>query len=92
MRIHNTFREKAIDVLEAQLKDNNPPEAKATLERMVDMGFEDHEAKALMVKCLIIELLDALNNNNFFNEKRYIKNLNKLPENPEDINQNKNEI
>jgi hypothetical protein len=58
---------------------------------MIAMGFADHEAKALMVKCLIIELLDAMNNNKFFNEKRYIENLKKLPSIPPDQNHNNNE-
>jgi hypothetical protein len=84
LRIHNTFREKVFEVLETQLRENNPAETKTTLDRLIAMGYEDHEAKNLIVKCLMIEISDALNNNKLFNELRYIKNLLRLPNIPVD--------
>jgi hypothetical protein len=84
VRIHNTFRDKVFEILETQLRDNNPPEATIAFERLLSMGYEDIIAKDLMVKCLMIEISDALNNNKLFNENRYIKNLLRLPHNPEE--------
>jgi hypothetical protein len=84
MRIHNTFWEKVFEILESQLRENNPPETTIAFERLLIMGYEDHEAKNLMVKCLMIEITDALNNNKLFNENRYIKNLFQLPLDPEE--------
>jgi hypothetical protein len=84
MRIHNTFRDKVFEILETQLKYNNPPETTIAYKRLVSLGYEDILAKDLMVKCLMIEISDALNNNKLFNETRYIRNLLKLPNEPED--------
>lgn len=84
MRIHNTFRDKVFEILETQLTENNPPETTVAFKRLISMGYEDFQAKNLMVKCLMIEISDALNNNKLFNESRYIRNLLKLPNEPED--------
>jgi hypothetical protein len=82
-RKHNVLREKVLEILEIQLTENNPPEAKTTFERLKAMDYEENDAKHLIVKCLIIEISDAMKCNKFFNEKRYVKNLKKLPNDPE---------
>lgn len=74
--------------MDSQIAENNPPETRLTLERLIVMGYEEVEARHMIVKCLIVEITDAMNQNKFFNEKRYIKNLLHLPNIPDDTENN----
>jgi hypothetical protein len=79
MKPHNAFKDQVSQLLEEQLKSNNPAEVKETLTRLISLGWEEIEAKTLMVRCLSLEVCYSVNNKAHFNEKRYVQNLLKLP-------------
>ena len=70
-------------MIDNQLRDNKPPETQYTMNRLIAMGYDNIESKKLICKCLMIEMIDAMKNNKVLNEERYIKNLLKLPEEPD---------
>jgi hypothetical protein len=82
MESNEIWREQINETIENQLKSNNPVEIGITLKRLINDGFNDFEAKQLIGKCLAVELFGAINNNESYNENRYTRNLNKLPEEP----------
>ena len=88
MSKHNSLKEKVAEIMDSQIAENNPPETRLTLERLIVMGYEENEARHMIVKCLIVEITDAMYQNKFFNEKRYIKNLLHLPNIPDDTENN----
>jgi len=79
MKPHNAFKDQVSELLEEQLKNNDPPEVNETLKRLISLGWEEIDAKTLMARCLTIEVCYSVNNHAHFNEKRYVQNLSKLP-------------
>lgn len=63
------------DVVENQMRDNDPPETKQTYDRLVQDGQSDEDAKRLIGCVVVSEIFDIL-------KKKQA--LNKLPELPED--------
>jgi hypothetical protein len=76
------FREQLLEIAENQIRDNNPPEAKMTLKRLVQLGYSDFEAKQLIGKCIALEIFKVIKERQLFDQKRYVKNLNNLPDEP----------
>ncbi len=66
------------EVLENQLKANNPKEVSNTLNRLIKLGHEEKIAKEKIAAVLLIEIYDVLKTNTPYNEKRYIQNLKNL--------------
>lgn len=80
-------RNKILDnsILEAvnnQIKINNPPETKATLKRLVDLGYSDLDAKKLIGQCLLLEMHTIMKEQKPFNKDRFVASLNNLPDPP----------
>ena len=76
------MRKVFLEIINNQIRDNNPPETKQTLERLISEGISEKEAMD-MIGCVVIsEIFDVLKNKEDFNEERYITALNKLPEQP----------
>ena len=83
MTNRNILRDQFLEVVENQLKANDPPEAQATLDRLLKEGFKERVAKELMATCVATEMYEVISSNTPFNEKRYIENLHRLPALPE---------
>jgi len=79
----NIVRDQFLEVVENQLRDNQPPETRATLERLTKEGFKERVAKELIATCVATEMYEVISSNMPFDEKRYIENLHRLPELPE---------
>lgn len=73
-----------IDAVENQLAENNPPATRETLDRLMAMGESRENALRYIANALMVELIDAAQNKNPYNEERYLKNLAKLPVLPDD--------
>lgn len=69
-------------IVDNQIKDQNPVEVIHTLNRLRDAGYTEAAAKSLIAQCVAREILDIMNGGEPFDEQRYIKNLNRLPEEP----------
>ncbi len=80
MKSNEIVRKEILKVVDNQLKTNNPPETKLTLERLKDLGYGENEAKRLIAQCVAIEIYRVMKDKIPYDNKRYISNLNKLPE------------
>lgn len=84
METNEKLREHIFGIIQNQIRDNNPPETKATFDRLKKQGFDDLQTKQLIGQCLSVELFDVMKHGKPFNEKRYIRNLKALPKEPFD--------
>jgi len=71
-----------LEVVEKQVRDNDPPETGQTYERLIMEGHTDEEAKRLIGSVVAIEVFGILKNKEVFSLSRFIEALNKLPELP----------
>ena len=76
--------EAVIEAVENQLAENNPPETKETLDRLMSEGQSKENAMRHIATALVIEIFGAIKNKEQYNEERYIKNLKALPEEPKE--------
>lgn len=74
--------EAVVEIVENQIAENNPPRVKETLMRLMLQGIERDETLQYIACALCVELADVVNNNKSFNEERYNKNLDLLPDMP----------
>ncbi len=71
-----------MEVVENQLRDNDPPQTRQTFTRLIEAGHSEKEAKRLIACVVSAEIFDVLKNNEPFNLERFVKALDKLPEMP----------
>jgi hypothetical protein len=74
--------EAVVEAVENQLADNNPPETKQTLERLMNAGESRENAMRYIASALSVELHNIMKNREPYNHERYIKYLNALPTMP----------
>ncbi len=77
-------RAAILEVIENQLRDNNPPETRATLERLLHAGHSRAEAMRLIACALANEMFSVLKSDAPYDNARYIASLERLPELPWD--------
>jgi len=82
MKSNEIVREQIIEIVENQIKSNTPPETQQTYLRLKGLGYSDMDSKKLIAQCVAIEIFDIFKHKKPFDEIRYIKNLNKLPNEP----------
>ena len=71
-----------LEIVENQLRANDPPEVKQTLGRLVSEGISEEDAKIYIAQAVCVEVYDILQHKKPFNPKRYVENLERLPEEP----------
>ena len=76
---NNKLKSKIIEIVDNQIKINDPKCTKETLERLVNIGIPEKESKELIGRILVEEMYDILKSQVPFNEKRYAKKLTMLP-------------
>src|SRR5688572_12177333 len=74
--------EVLMGVVENQLKDDDPPEARLTLERLKKEGLSELEAKRLMRSLVATEITSIIESKQPFNKERYVQALKRLPKLP----------
>jgi len=82
METNEKLNEQIFEIINNQLRDNDPPETKETIERLREQGFDDLQARQLIGQCLAVELFNVMKFGEPYNHKRYIKNLLALPKEP----------
>lgn len=70
------------EVIETQVRNNDPPETRQTLDRLIGAGHSRAEAKRLIACVLATELFDVMKSEKPYNNARYVANLERLPELP----------
>ena len=79
----NPYLQAAImEVVENQLRNNDPPRTRQTFRRLIEAGYSEEEAKRLIGCVVSAEIFDILKKNEPFNLDRFVKALDKLPEMP----------
>ena len=71
-----------LEVVDNQLRDNDPPETKHTFDRLVSDGFSEEDAKRHIGTAVCVEIWDIMTNRTEFNLERYKRNLENLPAEP----------
>ena len=70
------------EIVNNQLKANDPPETKITYDRLIKEGFDDYQAKQMIASCVAVEIYEVLKSGKPYDNDRYIRNLERLPEEP----------
>ena len=76
--------EAIVEAVENQIHDNNPPEVKQALERLIGLGESRENAIRYIASTFSVEIYEAMKYLAPYDEARYIKNLNALPKLPFD--------
>jgi hypothetical protein len=82
MKVNIGLREQIFQIIENQIENNDPPDTALTFNRLKKEGFDDFTVKQLIGQCVAVEIYNVMKYKKPFVEKRYIKNLNKLPKGP----------
>ena len=76
------LRRALLEVVDNQLRDGNPPETRATLERLLAEGFSREQALDLIACVVCSEIFDVLKSGRPYEEGRYLAGLRGLPRMP----------
>jgi molybdopterin-biosynthesis enzyme MoeA-like protein len=72
------MRKLLFEVVENQLRDDNPKEVRITLQRLITEGCSESEAKKMLAEVVTNEIFDVLKEQKPFNLARYVERLKKL--------------
>ena len=78
------LRAALFEVIENQLRSNDPPETRETLDRLMRDGHTREEAMKLIGCALVGEVFGILKTQAPYDHARYVANLKRLPELPWD--------
>jgi uncharacterized protein with ATP-grasp and redox domains len=78
------LKKAILEVVRAQLRENDPPETKQTLERLLREGFTEEEALKLIGYVAAAEVFAVIKEERPYNEKKYLAALQALPKMPWD--------
>jgi hypothetical protein len=73
-----------LEVVDNQIRENDPPETQETLTRLMDEGYSETEARRLIGSVVVVEIYNVLKQGKPYNHERYVNSLNNLPELPFD--------
>lgn len=76
-RLKNTI----LEVVDNQLKMNEPPCTKQTYERLIESGYTEKEAKEMIGAVVLEDIYYILKDKKKFDEKKYKEKLNALSDN-----------
>ena len=85
MEKSNPYLKLAVmEVVENQLKTNDPPETRLTLKRLTEQNISEEDAKLLIAQAVTVEIYNILKNREEFDRERFVKNLRRLPREPKE--------
>jgi len=79
-RLKATF----LEIVDNQLKANDPPETRQTLDRLIAQGILREDAKIYIAQAVCVEVFNVMKHNKPSDQARYIRNLQRLPKEPEE--------
>lgn len=80
MEQHNPRLKKLIlQVVSNQLRMNDPPETKITLDRLISEGYSNQEAKELIAAVVSAHIFEMLSDEHVFDNAKYVADLERLP-------------
>jgi peroxiredoxin family protein len=83
MKTESSIAQEAVfEIIENQLRDNNPPITKETYTRLKSDGFSHDDTMKLIGCAMTTEIYEIMKQSQPFDEERYAQNLKNLPELP----------
>ncbi len=79
-RLKATF----LHIVDNQLKANDPPETRQTLDRLIAQGISREDAKIYIAQAVCVEVFNIMKHNQPSDQARYVRNLQRLPEEPQE--------
>lgn len=76
------LRKAILEVINTQIRDNDPPETKQAFDRLKDEGFSEKETLKLIGYVVASEVFTVLKENRTYDKVKYINALNALPKLP----------
>lgn len=73
------------EIINNQLRNEDPPETKHTVRRLLNEGWSEEDALKLVGQCVMMELFLMTNEEEDFNYERFKKNLYALPNEPREV-------
>ena len=73
-----------LEVVENQIQDNDPPETRQTVDRLLAEGYTADEARRLISTAVTVEIFHIVKDHEPFNRERFLRNLARLPQEPWD--------
>ena len=67
-----------MQILDNQLRDNNPPTVKETLTRLIKLGYSQKQAREKIAAVIVVEVYDIIKDMRPFNAESYSEALNEL--------------
>ena len=80
----NRVRQTILDAVDNQIRKNDPPETKDTLDRLLQSGQSREDVLRLIAGVLAGEMFEAMKSKSHFDSARYAANLARLPNLPRD--------
>lgn len=68
-----------LEVVENQLRENDPPETRQAFERLCSQGFSEKDAKLLIGSVIAAETYEIHKSGKPFDHNRFVRNLQRLP-------------
>ena len=65
------LKKLVLEVVDEQLRDNNPPMVREVYDRLIEEGYSIREAKEKIGAVVIEEIYDVMKENQSYDEKRY---------------------
>ncbi len=81
-KVNPRLKAAMMEVVENQIRDNEPPETRQTLDRLVAEGISEEDAKLYIGQAIAIEIWTIIRNQKQYDHKRYLQNLARLPKRP----------
>lgn len=72
----------AMEILDDQLRENNPPETKETYDRLLAEGHSVAQTRELIASVVLTEIYEVLKQKQPFNGERFVSALKRLPRLP----------
>jgi len=71
-----------LEVVENQIRDNDPPETRQTADRLKAEGYTADEVRRLISTAVTVEIFHIMRDRESFNRERFVWNLAHLPREP----------
>lgn len=84
MNPKDILKQQFLAVVNNQLSADKPPETAHALERLKGEGYSEEDARLLIAQCVAVEIFQVMKNEEPFNNERYVRNLMRLPQEPEE--------
>lgn len=72
------LKQTLLEVVDNQLRENDPPMTRITLDRLIVTGYTEQQAKEKIAAVVIEHIYDCTKFNKPFNGEKYVKDLSEL--------------